>query len=183
VFLLRIWGTSLGQTLQAMLRLVSRTMEPIVLKTNKQRLREGPLYDGLKYKVIVFFIFASRATGHELPYFERLLRETAMRYGRLDLVAGDAAYLSRANCDLVAALGATPRFYPKKGITLRQRGSVTWRRMFEDLIFDPQKWLEDYHKCSNVEGYFSILKRDNSLPLCKSLVNAKSKKPSPVLVI
>ncbi|MDR0460201.1 MAG: hypothetical protein LBH62_01995 [Nitrososphaerota archaeon] len=113
-----------GQTLQAMLRLVSRTMKPIVLKTNKQRLRESPLYDGLKYKVIVFFIFASRATGHELPYFERLLRETACWYGWLGLVVGDAAYLSRRNCDLVAAFGVVPRFYPKKGTTLRQKGSA-----------------------------------------------------------
>ncbi|MCL2173137.1 MAG: hypothetical protein FWB84_05805, partial [Candidatus Bathyarchaeota archaeon] len=96
----------------------------IVLKTKQARLRESPLYDGLKYKVIASFIFASRATDHESPYFERLLRETACRYGRLDLVGGDVAYLSRRNCDLVTAFGAVPRFYPKKGTTLRQKGSA-----------------------------------------------------------
>jgi transposase len=128
---------------------------------------------GLKYKVIAAFIFASRSSDHESPYFEKLLRDTARRYGRLDLVGGDAAYLSRRNCALVAVLGATPRFYPKKGTTLRQKGSVAWRRMLEDLVLDPQKWLKDYHKRSNVEGCFSTLKRDNPLPLRKKLGERK----------
>ncbi|MDR0461610.1 MAG: hypothetical protein LBH62_09370 [Nitrososphaerota archaeon] len=128
---------------------------------------------GLKYKVIVSFIFVDRPSDHESPYFERLLRETAAWYGRLDLVGGDAVYLSRHNCDLVAVLGVVPRFYPKKGTTLRQKGSAVWRKMFEDLVSDPQKWLEDYHKRSNVEGCFSTLKRDNPLPLRKKLDDRK----------
>ena len=124
---------------------------------------------GLKYKIISSFKYASKPTDHESPYFEALLSETAKRYGRVDLVAGDSAYLSRVNCDLVTGVGAVPRFYPKKGSTLRQKGSVAWRRMFEDLVADPQKWLEDYHERSNVEGCFSTLKRDNPLPLRKQL--------------
>ena len=128
---------------------------------------------GLKYKIISSFRYANKPADHESPYFETLLRETAARYGRLDLVGGDAAYLSRHNCDLVASVGATPRFYPKKGTTLRQKGSVAWRKMLVDLVLDPQKWLEDYHKRSNVEGCFSTLKRDNLLPLRKVLDDRK----------
>jgi len=128
---------------------------------------------GLKYKIISSFRYANKPIDHESPYFESLLRETACRYGRLGLVAGDAAYLSRANCDLVAKLGGVPRFYPKKGTTLRQKGSAAWRKMLEDLIADPQKWLKDYHKRSNVEGCFSTLKRDNPLPLRKELDERK----------
>jgi hypothetical protein len=128
---------------------------------------------GFKYKIIVSFIFAGRPTDHESLYFETLLRDTACRYGRLDLVGGDAAYLSRHNCDLVAALGAVTRFYPKKGTTLRQKGSVVWCKMLSDLVLDPQKWLKDYHKRSNVEGCFSTLKRDNPLPLRKKLGERK----------
>jgi transposase len=128
---------------------------------------------GLIYKIIASFKFASRSTDHESLYFEVLLRETACRYGRLGLVGGDAAYLSCVNCDLVAVLGATPRFYPQKGSTLRQKGSVAWRRLFEDVMSDPQKWLEDYHKCSNVEGCFSTFKRNNPLSLRKQLDERK----------
>jgi len=128
---------------------------------------------GLKYKIISSFRYANKPTDHESPYFKTMLKETAVRYGRLDLVAGDAAYLSRHNCDLVVALGGVPRFYPKKGTTLRQRGSVAWRKMLEELLADPQKWLEDYHKRSNVEGCFSTFKRDNPLPLRKKLDERK----------
>jgi len=124
---------------------------------------------GLKYKLISSFKYAAKPTDHESPYFESLLRETAKRYGRVGLVAGDAAFLSRRNCDLVVSMGGVARFYPKKGSTLRQKGSFAWRRMLEDLVADPQKWLEEYHRRSNVEGCFSTLKRDNPLPLRKEL--------------
>jgi transposase len=128
---------------------------------------------GLKYKLISSFKYAGNPTDHESPYFESLLSETAKRYSRVDLVCGDCAFLSRRNCDLVAGVGGVARFYPKKGSTLRQKGSVAWRKMFEDLIAIPQKRLEDYHKRSNVEGCFSTLKRDNPLPLRKKLDDRK----------
>ena len=128
---------------------------------------------GLKYKLISSFKYADKPVDHESPYFEVLLGETARRYGRVDLVVGDSAFLSRANCDLVANVGGVPRFYPKKGSTLRQKGSKTWRVMFEALVADPQKWLLEYHKRSNVEGCFSTLKRDNPLPLRKKLDERK----------
>jgi transposase len=125
---------------------------------------------GLKYKLISSYKYACKSTDHESPYFESLLTQTAKRYKRVDLVAGDSAFLSRVNCDLAANIGAVVRFYPKKGSTLRQKGSKAWRLMFEDyLVADPQKWLAEYYRRSNVEGCFSTLKRDNPLPLRKQL--------------
>ncbi|MDR0493789.1 MAG: transposase [Nitrososphaerota archaeon] len=124
---------------------------------------------GLKYKLFSAFRFASSCVDNESPYFGSLLDQTAKRYVRVSLVAGDGAYLSRHNCNLVAALGGVPRFYPKKGTPLRQKGSAAWRKMLEELTTDPQKWLEAYHKRSNVEGSFSILKRDNPTALRKKL--------------
>jgi transposase len=101
----------------------------------------------------------------------------------VDLVAGDAVYLSRVNCDLVANMGGVPRFYPKKGSALRQKGSKMWRKMFEDLMVDPQKWFEEYHKRSNVEGCFSTLKRAIPLPLRKKLDDRKQQEAFTVPVI
>ena len=124
---------------------------------------------GLKYKLYSAFKYAKTPVDNESPYFVELFKKTAKRYVRVGLVAGDAAYLSRHNCDLVAALGGVARFYPKKGTTLRQKGSVAWRKMLEELAADPQKRLADYHKRSNVEGSSSILKRDNPLALRKKL--------------
>ena len=122
---------------------------------------------GFKYKLYSAFKYANTPVDNELPYFGELLEKTAKRYVRVGLVAGDGAYLLRHNCDLVVALGGVAWFYPKKGTMLCQKGSVVWREMLEELVADPQKWLEDYHKRSNVEGSFSILKRDNPFALRK----------------
>jgi transposase len=125
---------------------------------------------GLKYKLISAIEVANSSVDHESPYFETLLKQTSVRYSRVDLVSADSAYLSRGNCDLVAGVGGVSRFYPKKGCGLRQKGSRAWRLMFEELIVDPQKWLEEYHLRSNVEGGFSVWKRDCPIPLRKKLV-------------
>ena len=116
-------------------------------------------------KLVAFRVYqnTAKAIKNSHPALNRFVQKF---YGQ---DAGDAAYLSRHNCDLVAALGGVARFYPKKGTTLRQKGSVAWCKMLEELTADPQKWLEDYHKRSNVEGSFSILKRDSPFALRKKL--------------
>ena len=124
---------------------------------------------GLKYKLFSVFKFANSATDNESPYFGPLLSQTAKHYKHITLVTGDAAYTSRDNCNLVAALGAVPRFYPIISGSLRQGHSPVWRVMLEDFISDPQHWLEDYHKRSNTEGSFSTLKRAYPIALRKKI--------------
>ncbi|MDR2700202.1 MAG: hypothetical protein LBC12_05270 [Nitrososphaerota archaeon] len=116
---------------------------------------------GLKYKLISSFKYAAKPTAHESLYFESLLTETARRYSRVDLVAGDSGFLSRCNCDLVAGVGAVLRFYPKKNSLLSSKGGRAWWVMLEELTVDPQKWLSEYHKRSNTEGCFLTLKHDS----------------------
>ncbi|MBU7025360.1 MAG: hypothetical protein HXS48_00345 [Theionarchaea archaeon] len=48
---------------------------------------------------------------------------------------GDATFLSRKNTSLVAAAGAIPRFYPKKNVTLRAKGSPAWKKMLCVLLW------------------------------------------------
>jgi len=127
---------------------------------------------GLRYKLISAFKFADKPSAHDSLYFEFLLNETVRRYQRVGLVCGDSGFLSRYNCDLVASVGGVPRFYPKNSL-LCSKGSKAWRVMLEELVLDPQNWLEGYYRCSNVEGCFSVLKRDDSLPLRKRLDECK----------
>jgi len=124
---------------------------------------------GCKYKLLSAFQFAQSPTDNESPYFEPLLAQTAEVYRQIDFVPADSAYMSRRNCNLVAGVGALPRFYPRKGVTLCQKGSVSWRKMLMDLLCDPQKWLEEYHVRSNAETAFSTLKRDCPVPLRKKI--------------
>jgi hypothetical protein len=85
---------------------------------------------------------------------------------------------SRDNCNIIASIGAIPRFYPKQGITLRQKGSKAWTDMLLSFITDPQdpqKWLEEHHSCSISETANSTYKWDFPVPLRRK-INVRRKK-------
>ena len=71
---------------------------------------------GATYKIFSAVAFAENPTDNESPYLKLLLAETASCYERIDLVSGDAAYLSRHNCDLIAEEGRFPDFTRSKGL-------------------------------------------------------------------
>ncbi|KXB01523.1 hypothetical protein AKJ44_02455 [candidate division MSBL1 archaeon SCGC-AAA261F17] len=153
---------------------------PTSLKVNWSRdsVDDGYQYEFLKmipiigttYHLISAVEFPDNPAAHESPYFKPLLEETAANYSSIEGVSGDAAYLSRDNCDLVASVGGKPRFYPKEGITLKMRGSLgAWTDMLLDFIDDPQQWLRDYYSRSNAESVFSAFKRKFLAPLRKFL--------------
>jgi len=120
---------------------------------------------GYTYKLFSAFELTKNPEDNESPYFEPLLLGTAACYERIDSVSADSAYLSRHNCDLVTDVGAAPRIYPKKGITLKRRGSKAWTKMLLSFIDDPQKWLREYHQRSISETAFSVFKKDFPIPL------------------
>jgi hypothetical protein len=100
---------------------------------------------GNTYKLFSAVAFTDKPTDNESAHLERLLAETASCYERIAIISGDAAYLSRINCELIVDEGAIPRLYPKQGITLKMRGSAAWAEMLLDFIEDPQEWLRSYH--------------------------------------
>ncbi len=124
---------------------------------------------GTSYKMITAVTFPEDPDANESPYFIPMLRLTHENYRDIDLVAGDAAYISRINCTAVAGLGAIPRIYPKQGLTLKMKGSSAWAKMLLTLIDDPQMWLEEYHNRSICETVNSTFKRDFPAPLRKKL--------------
>ena len=87
------------------------------------------------------------------------LTETAALYPQIEIVPADSAYLSRRNCSLIAGVGATPRIYPKQGVTLKKKGCRAWAEMLLSFIDDPQLWLRDYHLRSITETAFSAFLR------------------------
>jgi transposase len=93
---------------------------------------------------------------------------------KLTLIKADAGYISRANCNIIASIGAIPRIYPKRGITLKQRGSKAWTDMLLSFINDPQKWLEEYHSRSISETANSTYKRDFPIPF-RRRINVRRK--------
>jgi transposase len=60
--------------------------------------------------------------------------------------------------EVAVAIGAVPYISFKTG-SIADNGCDTWRKMFHFYQFNRQEFLAHYHKRSNVETTFSMLKR------------------------
>ena len=127
---------------------------------------------GHKYKMLSAAVIAD-GKANESPFLVPLLSETMNIYEELGLFTADALYLSKENCNAIAAYGGTPRIYPKSNTAINKRGSKAWKEMLLAFTADPQKWLSEYHIRSDAENGNSVLKRIFTRPLLKRLDTRK----------
>ena len=73
--------------------------------------------------------------------------------------SGDRAYLSRENCNAVAAVGAEPWIKLKSNTTAKTKGSPAWRWMVLEFRQNPEVAERKYHRRSAVESAISAKKR------------------------
>jgi transposase len=105
---------------------------------------------------VVTFAEISGAHGADHNYFAPLVNETAKRFN-VQEVSADKAYSSYANHRFVAYKGATPFIDFKEGPVGTSKCEV-WNRMFHYYQFNRADFLAHYHKRSNVESTFSMIK-------------------------
>lgn len=95
--------------------------------------------------------------GAQLP---SLLERTAQTFN-INEVSADKAYSTKRNIRVVDALGATA-YIPFKTFSTGQQGhhvtDALWERMWHFYNFNREAFLEHYHKRSNVETAFSMMK-------------------------
>jgi len=107
--------------------------------------------------------------GADSPQFIPLLNRTAQNFNMVE-VSADKAYSSKANLQAVADLGATP-FVPFKATSvgpvpsLRDPSAVApgpeasaWAKMYHQFTYQRDTFLAHYHRRSNVETTFSMIK-------------------------
>ena len=87
--------------------------------------------------------------------FVPLVKATAKNFKPRE-VSADAAYLSYENMDAVADIGATPYIAFKSNTTAAQGGVLA--KMFHLYNLNRDEYLAHYHKRSNVETTFSMIK-------------------------
>ena len=92
------------------------------------------------------------ADTKSLPY---LVDMTAENFA-LREVSADKAYASARNYDAIDRHGATPFVAFKSNHT--GRGSRLWEKMFHHFSLKREDFLSHYHKRSNVESTFSMIK-------------------------
>jgi transposase len=85
-----------------------------------------------------------------------LVTATAQNF-QIAEVSADKAYGSRKNTDLINEVGATPFIAFK--VDSIGAGDGTWSKMYHYFQFRKSEFLQHYHKRSNVESTFSMMKR------------------------
>lgn len=90
------------------------------------------------------------------PQFPAMVNATAQNF-TIREVPADKAYLSKENLELVASLGGTA-FIPFKSNSIAGEAGSLWERMFFYYNFRREEFLQHYHKRSNVESVFSMIK-------------------------
>ncbi len=118
------------------------------------------------FHIATGFVHAN-GSANDSPLFASALEQTEGKFTQITDVELDAGFISRENCQRIANTGAVPYIFPKRGITLNQKGSPAWKKMLLSLIADPQAWLRNYHARSQSECYFSSHKRRFTRPLLR----------------
>ena len=93
----------------------------------------------------------------DCPVLPELLAQTAKKFG-IKEVSADKAYLSAKNLEAIDNVGAVP-FIPFKSNSTGQNKSPHWRKMWATFTLKSEEFLKHYHRRSNVETTFSMIKR------------------------
>lgn len=109
---------------------------------------------------IITAVEATATESGDAPQLPALLGITAQSF-EVREISADKAYLSRRNLHAIDAVGAQP-FIPFKagstaGVT-HHKADALWNKVFHYYQFQREEFLTRYHKRSNVETTFSMLK-------------------------
>ena len=114
---------------------------------------------GVKTNIVTDCAVTSEA-GNDSPYLIPFLNTTA-EYFNINEVSADKAYLSKPNLWAIHDVGATPYIPFKKNSVAhnpKQKRDGLWIKMFHYFNYNRSDFLAHYHKRSNVESTFSMVK-------------------------
>ncbi len=107
---------------------------------------------------IITSVEITDAHAGDSPRFRPLVEATAENFV-MNTVCADKAYSSNKNLILVASKAATPYIDFKSNATAsNKRCSSVWKRMFHFYQYNQASFMQHYHKRSNVETTFSMIK-------------------------
>jgi transposase len=105
---------------------------------------------------IVTGVEVSGRHDHDGPFMPALVEATARNFN-LREVAADKAYSSVRNLETIVAHGATP-YVPFKTRATGESKSALWNRLWGLYTYRRDEFLTHYHKRSNSESTFSMIK-------------------------
>ncbi len=91
-------------------------------------------------------------------YLRPLLASTAERF-QIAEVSADKAYLSHPNVAMIESVGAVPLIpFKSNTVPMLPFEDTPWARMYHLFAYNREEFLRRYHKRSNVETAFSMIK-------------------------
>lgn len=112
---------------------------------------------GVKTNVITSVDITAGNFGDSLM-FKPLVQNTANNFSIRE-VSADKAYSSRENMQLVSDIGGVAYIPFRSNASGKSGGSMLWKRMFIYFTEHREEFLKHYHKRSNAEAGFSMIKR------------------------
>ena len=110
---------------------------------------------------IVTIADATASQSADSPYFDGFVRTTAEHF-RIREVSADAAYSSRRNLHAVTEAGGTPYIPFRSSATAnpkdKSRRDPLWEQMYHLFSLNSAEFNRHYHKRSNVETVFHMIK-------------------------
>lgn len=100
----------------------------------------------------------TRGNVADSPMFGSLITQTGENFN-MEEVSADKAYSSRDNLELAKSLGAMPYIPFKSNAIGKEKGSPTWAELYKLFTQKYLEFAEHYHKRSNVESTFAMIKR------------------------
>ena len=114
---------------------------------------------GVKTNIVTAVEVTETETA-DSPYLAPFVQTTAQNF-EISEVSGDKAYLSKKNLRAVQAVGATA-YIPFKANSVahnpKEKRDLLWEKMFHYYNLNRAEFLAHYHKRSNVETTFSMIK-------------------------
>jgi len=106
---------------------------------------------------IVTSVEVTEPNANDCPQFAGLVKTTGRNF-TMAQVSADKAYLSSDNMQVVADHQAQPFIAFKANSTTSKNHSAIWNRMFHFYSYNQSRFMECYHKRSNVETTFHMIK-------------------------
>jgi len=110
---------------------------------------------GVKTNIVTAVEIHDR-NANDSPLLPAMVETTARNF-QMSEVSADKGYASKANAEAVANVGAVP--FISFASHHRGNGGGTWEKMYHYFSFRRTEFLQHYHKRSNVESTFSMMKR------------------------
>jgi transposase len=107
---------------------------------------------------IVTSVEVTHAHAADTSYFPPLVEQTSQNFV-MNEISADKAYSSTKNLQLVLVKGAQPYIPFKSNTRPKKESPSVWKRMFHLYMYNQEWFKAHYHKRSNVEATFSMIKR------------------------